>query len=233
MHATIDEIREEWSKCSAFYWAKLIPDAIDELAELRAKCSEAQDAQSCLNMIQDAMVADGICTKATPPMFLTEAIRAHVAELRTEMATSEARHDDLARGLTEQVYHWKDNHDAQVSAARLLKERVDLPVERVKAYDELLELRAKVAATEEMLRWRETDKEQIPYIPGTQFIQVDVSGSPYILEMQACSTLTGFSKWRPALPGPGESKLTGEPSSTCTGCHSCDCWNCSKSGEVE
>ena len=36
--------------------------------------------------------------------------------------------------------HWKANHDAQVSRARVLIERDDLPLERVRAYQYMLEL---------------------------------------------------------------------------------------------
>lgn len=36
--------------------------------------------------------------------------------------------------------HWKANHDAQVARARVLVEREDLPLERVKAYQYMLEL---------------------------------------------------------------------------------------------
>lgn len=36
--------------------------------------------------------------------------------------------------------HWKANHDTQVKAARALKERDDIPVERVMYYDEFIRL---------------------------------------------------------------------------------------------
>jgi hypothetical protein len=37
--------------------------------------------------------------------------------------------------------HWKSNHDSQVSRARLLIERGDIPIERVRAYEEMGALR--------------------------------------------------------------------------------------------
>jgi hypothetical protein len=37
--------------------------------------------------------------------------------------------------------HWKANHDAQVSRARFLIERGDIPIERVRAYEEMGALR--------------------------------------------------------------------------------------------
>jgi hypothetical protein len=38
--------------------------------------------------------------------------------------------------------HWKANHDNQVSRARFLIERGDIPIERVRAYEEMQTLRA-------------------------------------------------------------------------------------------
>jgi hypothetical protein len=38
--------------------------------------------------------------------------------------------------------HWKANHDAQVSRARFLIERGDIPLERVRAYEEMAALKA-------------------------------------------------------------------------------------------
>ncbi|QJI10778.1 hypothetical protein GuL6_175 [Buttiauxella phage vB_ButM_GuL6] len=36
--------------------------------------------------------------------------------------------------------HWKANHECEVSRARVLKERPDMPLERIKAYDRMVEL---------------------------------------------------------------------------------------------
>jgi hypothetical protein len=44
--------------------------------------------------------------------------------------------------------HWKANHDAQVSRARLLIERTDLPLDRVRAYEEVAALRERIAGME-------------------------------------------------------------------------------------
>lgn len=73
-------------------------EAYDELIELRAKYQESEDAESCLAMLYGDMIADGVCTKATPPMFLTEAIRhkvhvleKEVSELRAKLATMEEK----------------------------------------------------------------------------------------------------------------------------------------------
>lgn len=42
--------------------------------------------------------------------------------------------------------HWKANHDNQVRRARILIERDDLPIERVKAYDHMCKMQAVVDA---------------------------------------------------------------------------------------
>lgn len=44
--------------------------------------------------------------------------------------------------LRKEAEHWKANHEHQVMAARALKEREDLPVERLRYYEDFLALRA-------------------------------------------------------------------------------------------
>ncbi|WFD55561.1 hypothetical protein phi5_81 [Enterobacter phage phi5] len=39
-----------------------------------------------------------------------------------------------------EVAHWKANHECEVSRARVLKERPDMPLERVNAYNRMVEL---------------------------------------------------------------------------------------------
>lgn len=51
--------------------------------------------------------------------------------------------------LQRQVTHWKANHDHQVEASRVLKERTDMPFERVQCYQSYLELQLKLASYEE------------------------------------------------------------------------------------
>ena len=43
--------------------------------------------------------------------------------------------DEIER-LEREAVHWKANHDNQVRIARILKERTDMPVERVAAFNE-------------------------------------------------------------------------------------------------
>ena len=38
--------------------------------------------------------------------------------------------------LEKEVAHWKNNHETEVRRARILKERTDMPIERVQAYEQ-------------------------------------------------------------------------------------------------
>lgn len=51
-------------------------------------------------------------------------------------------------GLEWDVTHWRANHAAEVHRARVLKERPDMPLERVEAYKQIGELLARVAELE-------------------------------------------------------------------------------------
>ncbi|WP_426770637.1 hypothetical protein [Enterobacter cloacae complex sp. 363J6] len=54
--------------------------------------------------------------------------------------------DDLSSALRDkqkaeqEAAHWKANHECEVSRARVLKERPDMPLERVNAYNRMVEL---------------------------------------------------------------------------------------------
>lgn len=52
------------------------------------------------------------------------------------IATLEADNTALKR----EAAHWKNNHATVVWQARILKERTDMPLERVKAYEKVVEL---------------------------------------------------------------------------------------------
>lgn len=54
---------------------------------------------------------------------------------------------DLARRvekLESELKHWKSNHAAEVQRARVLKERTDMPLERVHAYEQIGQLAAEL-----------------------------------------------------------------------------------------
>lgn len=53
--------------------------------------------------------------------------------------------------LAAQVTHWKANHASVVEQARILKERPDMPIERVKAYESYVAIQAKLAAAEKVM----------------------------------------------------------------------------------
>ena len=64
-----------------------------------------------------------------------------------------AERDELAA----QVTHWKANHASVVEQARILKERPDMPIERVKAYENWV---AMAAQNQQMLEAIENVKEE-------------------------------------------------------------------------
>lgn len=45
------------------------------------------------------------------------------------------READCAEAYKAEAAHWKNNHEAEVRRARALKERTDMPLERVEAYE--------------------------------------------------------------------------------------------------
>jgi hypothetical protein len=53
-----------------------------------------------------------------------------------------------AKAAEKERDHWKANHANEVNRARILKERLDMPYERVDAYELIGELQAKLAAYE-------------------------------------------------------------------------------------
>jgi hypothetical protein len=55
------------------------------------------------------------------------------------------------RAPTAGELHWKNNHDCQVAKTRILIDRPDMPVERVKAYKHICELELRVALLEKQL----------------------------------------------------------------------------------
>ena len=53
---------------------------------------------------------------------------------------TEAEYDELLRDrdrVCAEARHWKSNHDNQVRKNRLLTDRLDMPVERIKAYEQV------------------------------------------------------------------------------------------------
>ena len=84
---------------------------------------------------------------------------AEIARLKSDLARPESLAVGLMRAeiatLTAERDHWKANHDAQVQQARLLIDRVDMPVERVKAYALVTRLTAeRDALKDELAKWQ-------------------------------------------------------------------------------
>lgn len=53
-----------------------------------------------------------------------------------ERLQAQARHEaDCAEAYKAEAAHWKNNHETEVRRARALKERTDMPLERVEAYE--------------------------------------------------------------------------------------------------
>ncbi|MDP2255451.1 MAG: hypothetical protein Q8K05_05225, partial [Polaromonas sp.] len=80
------------------------------------------------------------------------ALAKQLSDAQGALATKEA---EIA-ALTAERDHWRANHDAQVRRARLLIERQDIPVERVKAYEQVTALTAERDAAMAASRY-ETD----------------------------------------------------------------------------
>jgi len=73
-------------------------------------------------------------------------------------------------GLEWDVTHWRANHAAEVHRARVLKERPDMPLERVEAYKQIGELLARVAELE-------AERAQAEgYVTALRYIAWDTAG---------------------------------------------------------
>ena len=74
-----------------------------------------------------------------------------IGDVRAVMQAAAAHIEKIERrlhGLEWDVTHWRANHAAEVHRARVLKERPDMPLERVEAYKQIGELLARVAELE-------------------------------------------------------------------------------------
>lgn len=81
----------------------------------------------CMDMVRQELIEAGIVDKTVPPMMVANAV---VAYMHRQAAAAEA-----------EAAHWKANHADQVQRARILIDRPDMPIERVKAYELLGKLR--------------------------------------------------------------------------------------------
>lgn len=65
-----------------------------------------------------------------------------VAEADPKFVLSLIREIERLHDFERKAGEWKNNHDNQVAIARVLKERTDMPLERVNAYNKMKELEA-------------------------------------------------------------------------------------------
>ena len=96
------------------------------------------------------------------PMDLVERNQA----LARENADLRRQVEELTRGVT----HWKVNHDNRVEAARMLIERLDMPLERVGAYRQHLAALSRAAFLQDQL-----DQERSKRIPLASLLGVTES----------------------------------------------------------
>lgn len=72
-------------------------------------------------------------------------IARYVAEANPKFVLSLIREIERLHDFERKAAEWKNNHDNQVNIARVLKERTDMPLERVNAYNTMKKLEAENA----------------------------------------------------------------------------------------
>lgn len=76
-------------------------------------------------------------TQTTPAHAIELAELIDAGEASAEAANAMRSLANHVEALTAERNHWKANHDAQVQRARVLIDRPDIPLERVKAYEQI------------------------------------------------------------------------------------------------
>lgn len=82
---------------------------------------------------------------------MQDAETAHQAELAATRKQLDSERL-ISKQLAEQVEHWRANHDNVVAKLRLFTQRDDLPVDRLPAYEYVLELENKLAEAQALLK---------------------------------------------------------------------------------
>lgn len=77
-----------------------------------------------------------------------------IESLRQQLATANA-----------EIAHWKNNHATEVRRARILKERTDMPIERVQAYERWCLDLAENAALRQQLDEKDAEIERLKTVP--------------------------------------------------------------------
>lgn len=120
------------------------------VAELIA---EVRNLRETIRLQSNAARAGMDAAKRAATILYAEADKARAESSPDVLASERAMNAVLTEEnerLRAEVFHWKANHDNQVTRARFLIERGDIPVERVRAYEEMATLRANMERYQEL-----------------------------------------------------------------------------------
>lgn len=98
----------------------------------------------CMDMVRQELIEATIIEKTVPPMMVANAVMKYINECREDFnlaVDSVAELQEEVFELQRELTHWKANHANEVKRARVLIERPDIPLERVKAYELMGKLR--------------------------------------------------------------------------------------------
>lgn len=104
-----------------------------------------QGMADCMDMVRQELIEAGIIDNTVAPMFIANVICGKFADIKHQQWCAEVNADGYREHLAEwmkDAAHWKSNHDDLVKRCALLREREDLPVDRIPAYNELVRLQA-------------------------------------------------------------------------------------------
>lgn len=100
--------------------------------------AKVADLQRWKDAVEDALVVCGILSNKhlDDPRAAVQSLEAWNASVALDPLVSQPARDlhDRINALEKEVTHWKANHANEVKRARILKERTDMPMERVAAY---------------------------------------------------------------------------------------------------
>ncbi len=117
---------------------------------------------------------------------------------------SDAQVEARCQELEAEVKHWKANHACEVERAIVLKERIDMPLERVSAYEQIGKLQSEKTSLETAYNRRVKDCEDLFFLrrvvfqigkqlEGYELDQEDISrfGKQLMAESRICPTCEG------------------------------------------
>lgn len=113
------------------------------------KTLTTQAMADCMDMVRQELIEAGIIGADVAPMFVANAVVHHFKIEQTK------------------AQHWKSNHDDLVKRCALLREREDLPVDRIPAYAELTRLQEeskRFAACRHQARYMQEDGGEAAFV---------------------------------------------------------------------